>query len=440
MTYNLRFDKLKKQKSDTDIEGFVLVTFSQNSITKVVSTKRIITRVQYDKYFNKDFKRFTPTKVIDSKAINQTIEEILKYQNPFKKVTVIGFVAYFQKQLKYVTNPNTNTSYQYVIDSFKAFLGTKNKEDISFSEMNIELFREYKFYLDTDPKISFGTIKYYFIVLKSFINKANDDELCNINLPLKKFNLTSNPKRPIVLNDNDIDLLMSFDVTNPLYKYVQFSLLQLFGNGLRFSDCLLIKLSDFKANYLEVKTMKVKIILQIPYTPTFIDAICRILNKDYVPVLTYNRAVNNSIKDYNHQFINDAKRVFILDYIDRQTDRFLFDFLDPVLMDIDKTRAMTPAQHHNFLKTRMFVNCQLNKVRRLLKLSVSTYTTHSMRYAYTRISLQNNIPIHLLSKSLGHSTIGITERYIRETFNVDDYSVIGNMMANKFKQTFDDQK
>lgn len=109
-------------------------------------------------------------------------------------------------------------------------------------------------------------------------------------------------------------------------------------------------------------------------------------------------------------------------------------------MDIDKTRAMTPAQHHNFLKTRMFVNCQLNKVRRLLKLSVSTYTTHSMRYAYTRISLQNNIPIHLLSKSLGHSTIGITERYIRETFNVDDYSVIGNMMANKFKQTFDDQK
>lgn len=441
MVYNLRFDKLKKQISDTGVMGFILVTFSDRGKTKVISTKRTISRAHFDRFFNKDFKRFAPTSVIDSKGINDIIEQIVKDQNPFEVKPVIGFVAYCTKQLKYQLKPNTKTSYQYVIKSFEAFLATMGMKDIPFARLNIELFREYKLFLDTEDKLTSGTIKYNFIVLKSFINRANDDELCFLNLPLKKFNLEGNPKRPTVLSDSDIDSLLAVPTSNPLYKYVQFSLLQLFSNGLRFSDCLLIKLSDFKADYLEVRTMKVKIVLHIPYTPMMIDIVYRIMGMEYIPSIhPYNRAVNISIKDHSHEFINAPKREHILYYIKDQPDRFLFDFADPILFDIDKSKAMKPDQHYKYLLIRMYFNSQLAKLIKPLEMSVTKYTSHSMRYAYTRLAIQNKIPIHLLSKSLGHSSVGITERYIRETFNIEDYSAIGDMMTSKFKLGFDMDK
>ena len=442
MIYNLRFDKLKKQNSETGFEGFILVTFSQSSKTKVVSTGIKISRTHFDKYFSKPFKRFVPTSVIDSKGINATIDKIIKEQNPFEIKKQDGYVAFFNKELKYITNPNTHTSYKYVIQSFVDFLSTIGLTDISFEKMNIGLFRDYKLFLDKQPKISNGTIKYNFIVHKSFINKAIDAEMISgLNLPLKKFGLTRNAKKPTVLNDNDLELLLGFDDnTHPLFIYVQFALFQLFANGLRFSDCLLIKFSDFKPDYLEVKMMKVNNVIHIPYEPMVIDTLYRILNKNYTPAVhPYNRHFNEQIKDHNLDFINIPKRDLMIDFVRSQPDRFLFKFVDPILLTHDKQDNMNPDQHYKYLCHRVYLNGQLFKIKKTLNLSVNTFTSHSMRYAYTRIALQNGIPIHLLSKSLGHTSVSTTERYIRDTFQTETYEVIGKMMSTKFKISFDDK-
>lgn len=46
-------------------------------------------------------------------------------------------------------------------------------------------------------------------------------------------------------------------------------------------------------------------------------------------------------------------------------------------------------------------------------------STHSARHTYaTTVALENNIPLEVVSKTLGHSNIKMTQRYARTTENL----------------------
>jgi len=432
MVNNIRFDRLKKE-IDGEVWGVILVTFSNNSITKVISTGKKIKRVHFDGYFNKDFKRFAPTTVIDSASINNEITNIINTRNPFtpKRVTG-GYVEFMLNDISFVANLSTRTTYTYIAQSFKDYLITIDKTDIPLTDLSFEVFRHYKQYLDS--KLSFGTIKYYFNLHRAFVAKAFDENKTDFVLSLKRFQLENNGRKPTVLSDNDIDKLRSVPSTHPLSKFVQFSLMQLFCNGIRFSDCLLIKLSDFKPTYLEIHQMKTNRVLQVLYSPMIIDTMYSIFKFDYVPhVHPYNHYVNELIKDVDSEFINTPKQEQILSFISEQPNRLLFDFVDPILFNYVKGTDMTPEQHKRYILHRVNHNNYLGRLIKPLKLSVDTLTSHSMRYAYTRIALENEIPLRILSLSLGHSSVVITEQYVRNNFQVDKYKIIGEMWTSKYK-------
>lgn len=443
MVNNVRFDKFKKE-IEGEVWGVILVTFSQNSITKVISTKQKIKRVHFVKYFDKAFKRFNPlTTVIDSRRINLEIERIISTKNPFeaKLVPIIsdGYIAFMRKDISFIPNLSTRKIYSYAVQSFEDYLKSIELTDLPLNELNLDVFRGYKAFLD--GKVSFGTIKYYLTLHRSFIAKAFDDDKTDFILSLKRFKLENNGKKPTVLNDDDISKLRSVPRKHPLFRIVQFSMFQLFSNGIRFGDCLLIKFSDFKTDYLEVHQMKTNRVLQVPYSPMLIDTLYLILGFTYTPTIhPYNRYINEKYSDLNHDFINEPKRVHILNHIHSQKDRFLFNFTDPILFSYKKGTNMTPEQHQRYILHRVNHNNHLIKINRELKLSVPTLSSHSMRYAYTRIALEKEIPIRTLSHSLGHSSITITEKYIRDNFQVDNYKIIGEMMALKYKQPLSDEK
>lgn len=438
MTINLRFDRFKKE-IEGEVCGVILVTFSQNSITKVVSTKHKIKRVHFDKYFNKAFKRFTPTTVINSTAINLAIEEIINNKNPFiissVPVPVVsdGYIAFVKKLNGYIPNLSTRKIYGYAISSFEDYLVTLDMTDIPLNELSIDVFRGYKAYLD--GRLSYGTIKYYFTLHRSFIANGFDDERTDFVLSLKRFSLNNNGKKPTVLTDEDINKLRSVKRTDKLFSTVQFSLMQLFSNGIRFSDCLLIKLSDFKPNYVEVHQMKTNRVLHALYSPMLIDTVAVILGFDYTPSdNNLKNTLNDLLSDVNDVIIMNERQEHILEYIQSQTDRFLFDFVDPVLFSYKKGTDMNPEQHKRYILHRVNHNNHLLRLIKPLKLSVSTLSSHSMRYAYTRIALDNEIPLRTLSQSLGHSSITITEKYIRDNFQVENYKIIGEMWTKKYKK------
>lgn len=433
MKTNVIFNKERKQIIEGEVIGTIYVYFSHKGQSKPVTTSLKIIRIHFDKYFNKEFQRFIKTTVIDYKALNVAIETVIKTKNPFTITSSAGYVSFFRSELNYIRNQNTKTTYTYIINSFTDFLKNHDLVEIPFNRLTFELFRDYKKHLE-DQEISQGSIRYYFIVHKSMMNKANDADLSTINLSLKKFKLSRNVKKSTILQDEDIQTLRNVPKTHHLYNYIQFALLQLFANGLRFSDCLLIKLSDFKPNYLQIQQQKTKQILQIPYSVMFVDTLYKILDYSYSPKFTYNPLVNQMILDGNVEFVTAPKRDAIISHIRAQKeDKFLFSFVDPILMSYVKSTNMTPAQNDRYILHRVNYNNHLGKLRKSLKLSVDTFTSHSMRYAYTRIALELKVDIYTISRSLGHSNIGITENYIRSNFQADNMKEVGDMFANKFK-------
>lgn len=429
MKTNVLFDKDK-----TGTMGTIYVCFYQSGIKKLVSTKRKISLAHFE-FFDKKSQQFDKTKVIDYRSLNDTIATVIQTKNPHtqKKIKTDGYVSYMRDDISFVANLSTRTTYTYIAQSFEDYLISIGKTDIQLSDLSFEVFRHYKQFLDGN--LSYGTIKYYFNLHRAFVAKAFDENKTDFVLSLKRFQLERNGKKPTVLSDADIEKLRSVPPTHPLFKYVQFSQMQLFSNGIRFSDCLLIKLSDFKPTYLEVHQMKTNRVLQVPYSPMIIDTLYSILNCDYVPQIhPYNRYVNQMIKDLDVEYINTPKQKEILAYIKDQPDRFLFDFVDPVLFDYSKGTDMNAAQHKRYILHRVNYNNHLGKLVTPLELSVKTLSSHSMRYAYTRIALENEIPLRTLSQSLGHSSVVITENYIRNNFQMESYKIIGEMWTTKYKK------
>ncbi|MDO8316987.1 MAG: phage integrase SAM-like domain-containing protein [Flavobacterium sp.] len=431
MKINLLFYKDKKQSTDVVI-GTLFVCFYNGGIKKLVSTKLKIIRPHFDKFVS-EHNKFDRTTVIDYKLFNSTIENIIATKNPFREVNKNdGYISFIKAELSFLSSQNTFKTYGYIVNSFIDFLATKSLTEIPFDKLNFELFREYKQYLEQNG-ISDGTIRYYFIVHKSFLNRAIDENLTNIHLPLKKFKLKKNIKRTSVLTDTDIDLLRQVPNTHHLYKFIQFSFLQLFAQGLRYGDTLLIKFSDFKEDHLHVQFQKTKQLIKIAYSPLLIDTLYNILGLKFEMKLTSNPYTNAMLLDQHSEVISVPKKDKIIKFIREQPNQLLFDFTDTSLLTYDKTKPMTDIQYKAYILHRVNHNNHLGKLRKSLKLSVDTFTSHSMRYAYTRIALENDIPIHTISKSLGHSNVSITETYIRNGFGLDKFEDIGVIFSKKFK-------
>ncbi len=408
---------------------------------KLISTKRKMTRLHFDTYFNKRFQLFEKTTVIDFRSLNETVAAIIATQNPFlPAANPTGYVSYITGVGQSKLNLNTRKTYSYIVKSFVDFLTTKSLTEIPFEQIKISLFREYKDFLINNG-ISPGTITYYFVVHKSFLNRAIDDEITDINLPaLKKFDLKKNDKKTTILSDDDIKILQQVTKEHHLYPFVQFCLLQLFSNGIRFSDTLLIKYSDFKPDYLYVKILKTKQVLHIPYSPMFVDILYRILGMRYETLLYSQLISHEYFEQTNNIEHNELKRIKIIDHIRNSEDQLLFSIADPLLFCFDKSKNMTPQQYKAYILARNNYNNHLGKLKKTLNLSVDRFSSHSMRYAYTRLALSMGVNIHSLSMSLGHKSVSITELYIRNTFNLDKFEDIGALFANKFKGNKDEDK
>ena len=77
--------------------------------------------------------------------------------------------------------------------------------------------------------------------------------------------------------------------------------------------------------------------------------------------------------------------------------------------EYNKTFVFTAYQRDQMLK-RQAVNMMLNRLKKRLDIS-SNIHPHKFRHEHSMTSLDNGCDIHLLSRSLGHSSVTITESY-----------------------------
>ena len=73
---------------------------------------------------------------------------------------------------------------------------------------------------------------------------------------------------------------------------------------------------------------------------------------------------------------------------------------------------------------------------KLYKLSIGeNISSHSARYTFVNLLLEKNTNIYLISKALGHSNLGITERYIKRNFGAEKLNISETLQVPSYVPT-----
>lgn len=93
---------------------------------------------------------------------------------------------------------------------------------------------------------------------------------------------------------------------------------------------------------------------------------------------------------------------------------------EPIFPLITKTELK--GNHTSLLKRIESINTQLNlNLKKIVKSAgiEKNYTMHMARHGFTEIARKKKIDVYAISKALGHSSLGITEQYLK-AFDLDD--------------------
>lgn len=435
MTINLIFCK---DKGDSNI-GYVYVNFKETKQpNKRVSTKIKISKSDFDDHKNKYNPIFNATPTFEYQKLNDVILEITS-NNPFA-TSKYDFVKFFGEKLHLQENGGSKKSYKTIYNRLKTHYPT-----LDFNKIDNKFLMAYKNILKT-PRIlengtvrkglSDGTICHTFTVLGSYFTLANEIVPdCKIVFNLSKLGLKKSKKRNLnLLSDDDVNKLLSVPISHKNYEYTTFGLFQLFGNGLRFSDLILLKNGYFIKDGIQIQLPKTKEVVMIPYSTMLLRVLYRFVFKDsqfteieLSNILQFNLGNNNKIMEI-------LKNDILTKISKSDPNSFFFSFTPIALINYDASNSFNDEEFRLISNSR---GCYASKLRIMrgknhLDLTIPSLSTHSFRYKFVSDCIEMKIPIYEISKSLFHSSISITELYIKKHFGVDDSKNVSNVIDLKY--------
>jgi integrase len=259
------------KQSPSDEFGYVFIRTIEGKIQKKKSLKIKIKKKDWDTYFNpntqrfREDKRFSNSKIYNT-YIERTLQELQGVKNDLSLVSddKKSLLDYWEFCLKNTKNHGTIIKHKGVISKLKKFLATKKITNLYFSEITPIFIRELKHYLETtkDPKLlSQNSVNHYLKIIKSIINKSTEDDYYTyVKHPFNTIVLKKEKLAKRVLNDEDLNVLIKAEIKSPdLNDTRDMFLFQLFSNGMRVSDLLLLRwgnisVSDHRINYTMFKT------------------------------------------------------------------------------------------------------------------------------------------------------------------------------------------
>jgi integrase len=329
------------KQSPREQYGTVYLRTIENRIIKKKSIGVKITQKQWNDYFNPNTNKFRvdknfPKHEILNLKIDEILSEINKYSNDLDAMpdNKKSFIDYWQELINNKLNHGTKIKNQVIIDKIKKFLHSIHKEDILFKDITPIFLERLKKYLLTteDPKkLSINTTTHYLKVFQSVINRAKKT---NYYAYLK------NPFDSIVFEHVKIqkDVLSEAEVDN-LFKEIDGAelnhnrdmfLFQVFSNGMRVSDVLLLRWNNFKNDRLEYVMFKTGTPISIPININMCFILSRILGvfDDYKKII--------DLKKYN---LSDDKKIVNLVSIE-DIDKMIANKMNLKFYKLPKNRRL----------------------------------------------------------------------------------------------------
>lgn len=283
-----------------------------------------------------------------------------------KTIELFVFGEKIKDELLKRGNAGTYKKYRTILNSLKEFV---EKDELYFDEIDKDFLFRYETFLK-EAEIEQNTIHAYLGRIRSLFNKAiQRGNLEPGSTPFMNYRISQGIVTKERLTEDEIVKIERLNLEeNSLVWHVKNAFLFSFYNaGIRISDILQLKwdlIQDGRLIYKMYKTTK------------------------------------------SHSLILKEKPLAILEKYRGKRDSFVFPFLS------DRYDYSDPMFLHNQIVAKTaLINKYLKIIGKKAEIS-KKITTHTARHSFADIARQKTDNIYNLSKTLGHSSIKVTEAYL----------------------------
>lgn len=433
-----------KKKFPKDNFGYLSIRYFDGAgKRKIISLKEKLLQKDFDKFFDPEFRLFKRTTTLDYKRlntkINSKIDDFSIFDVKDTKKHTKSLITFFQNHIDLIQNQQTKSSNQTVLKRLENFKDFKKKNDILFTDIDRNFVLELKNYW-LSQNLSNSTIQQYFTITKSLLNIANKEGLYTEKYNyFEKLNLKSTYKNNKILSENDIKILFNMTPENKHFYIRNMMLFSIFCSGIRVSDLLLLRVSDFKDDYIHIDIKKTSDYIDVRYNDTLISLLMDIYNLWGVVVSKDRKTrefINNTSNEDSYTIDERKKILTKIRELNLKNDYLFKDFLlqEPSLLNYNKSRELTFEQNKALVRLRGIYNYHLKEMSKDNKFDIDVISSHTGRYTFTNHLLTiKKVNLIEIRNALGHKNLSTTEKYINKNFNQNKVSGLGGDLNRKLK-------
>lgn len=305
----------------------------------------------------------------EQKGMHYTVEQVVSAyksrDNDTMKLCV--FVDEVARHLKNIGKIRLAETYTVSANSFMRFRGEKG--DIRLDEINAELMKEYEYYLLEECGLGLNTISFYMRNLRAIYNRAVDKELIESQNPFKHVytGIGKTTKRAVSIDIIHKIKLLDLSMYPLMEQSRDYFMLSFYLRGISFVDLAYLKvdnLHDGNLKYYRQKTNQ-------PLCIRWEEQMQEIVNRYHVPGSPY-----------------------------------LLPIINP---PCENERRQYQSGLHR-------VNAHLKVIGQLVGCPIKL-TTYCARHGWASIARSMNVPLPVISESMGHESESTTRIYLASLDN-----------------------
>lgn len=344
---------------------------------------------------DKEAKQFSFIEFVES-YIKRTLEAG-DYRTSTKYLTMLNKLKYFINGVK----PETIALIPHKGKQYDAFM-EKMKKDLTFNEITLKFLNSFKTYLQKIPNTKHpdltlhpNTISKQFDFFKSLyhkgLNELKEDGLTIKYDPFSGFecNSINTQKEKLSLEEIESIKSLALEKDSLLWHTRNCFLFSFYTGGIRAGDLIQLRGKDIKKtdtgwriDYCMDKTGIRKNLLLVPAA---------------VEILKCYISLNNRTSNYIFPLLDNAATFAKADTWDKK-EQLPFNIKKQLLQQVNSKNSL--------------LNKYLNKLAKMAGIGKKV-SMHIARHSFADIARQKGISIYDISKILGHSSLKITQNYLK---------------------------
>ncbi|MBF8964302.1 tyrosine-type recombinase/integrase [Pontibacter sp. FD36] len=360
---------------------------------------------------------------VDYERINRIIEDKLKevkaqYDENVRSNRNTSFIGFFRKVIERQSNEGTKIKYGTILSKVESYLADSKQTDLTFKQINEDVIYAMRSYFIKGMQED--TADHYLKVIKAVIRKAVKANMYNYyRNPFEGIDLMKDvSKAPSSLTGEMLQRLINAQIENQrIESHRRAFLFQVFCQGMRISDLLVLRWNNFRDGRVEYTMLKTQKQMSV------------LLNDNLLVLL------RPTVERYAKQGESMRETIDRLSIDKKYRNSFVFSFLsDEEFSCVGGNNDFSKISRELYVrlnKKSIVYNRNLKDVQKQAGIRTSL-SSHTARHTFASLLLDGDVNLYAISQSLGHSDIKITQKYL-SNFGTKKLDDVNASLVSRFK-------